>query len=148
MKTLKTLLIIYLSIIYVHLNAQDKKGEKVDRVVIGTYSIANDELKEYVVNVQSGEVLYTNDRLGSSVVVGNANRETQKNFQLYVNGYDYSMFMLKYKQSKDYTYVRVYMENGDYQEAYWNESTGPEAQKFYNDVMTFIGTSSQATASK
>jgi hypothetical protein len=146
--SLRTLLIITLSIIYVHVNAQ-KNGLEVDRVVIGHYKLANDELNEYVIQMKSGQIMFTDDRMGSGHMIGKANRESFKLFEQYVNTYDYSMFMLKYKQNKDYSYVRVYMTNGDYQEAYWNESSGPEAEKFYVDAMKFIEETRQAaTASK
>lgn len=146
--TLRALFIIALSIIYIQANAQ-KSELQVDRVVIGHYKLADDALNEYVVQMKSGQVMFTDDRLGSGTTIGKASRDTYKAFETYVNSYDYSMFMLKYKQNKDYSYVRVYMSNGDYQEAYWNDATGPEAQMFYTDVMKFIEQTRQtATASK
>jgi len=145
--TLRALFIIALSIIYIQVNAQKNELE-VDRVVIGHYKLADDELNEYVVQMKSGQVMFTDDRLGSGTLIGKANRDSYKAFETYVNAYDYSMFMLKYKQNKDYSYVRVYMSNGDYQEAYWNDVAGPEAQKFYTVAMKFIEQTRQTTASK
>lgn len=144
---LRKVLILILSIIYVQGFAQDK-GAQVDRIVIGSYNLANDELNEYVVQMKAGQIMHTADRTGASTTVGKINKDSFKPFEQYVNTYDYSMFMLKYKQSKDYSYVRVYMTNGDYQEAYWNDAPGPEAGKFYADVMKLIEETRQATASK
>jgi hypothetical protein len=117
----KTILFFTISILTAFSAFAQKKGEGVEKIIFGSYSVGQIDLKEYMIS-KSGEVLFTARMDKQYMHIGHINKSELKDFLAYCNSKEWTDF-IKFNPGKDYQYVRMYTGK-EYVEMMWASDAG------------------------